>query len=341
MSKAKKNLASKFAGTKAGRSVIVNLLGDDGEMIVDTFKDALTKSSDKASAKVVKANVFKLAMKGKFMADKEQFDKEKSELLPSPLGHLMRCLTYLLSDDKGDATVDQLKDLYKEVTDLACELMNPNMTDKNQAMLRETIDIVANAGVMEKLAEDPAFKDEREILHKTFDNMLMMQDEEYSLSANSKLDSTAFTAQYKEEIALAQGIWKKVMEDKERLGMSIFNRLVENHQQYYNGLCECSYGDDPLKQQEVVLDFIDECLTQMGSDWDGVKTKLADVGSKHPEWAAPVSLEGYSHLNQAVHVGLAKVFPDYPGSEDMKALNVLMRLLGFVAKESACKAGVE
>lgn len=64
--------------------------------------------------------------------------------------------------------------------------------------------------------------------------------------------------------------------------MSIFNKLVASHKEYYDLLVLCKHGDDPMKQHREFLQAITHMLRMLDS-WPLLTEKLKEVRARATE----------------------------------------------------------
>jgi len=86
--KAKKYLASKTAGSKAGRKAVEHFLGDAGSQLVNCLETVAAKDSSTQKAKDLIETVLKLAFKSKLLHDEHLLTPQDVETFVEPVNNL-------------------------------------------------------------------------------------------------------------------------------------------------------------------------------------------------------------------------------------------------------------
>jgi hypothetical protein len=114
--KAKKFLASKTAGSKAGRKAVEHFLGDAGSQLINCLEAVAARNSSPQQAKEMIETILKLAFKGKLLHDEQLLLPEERDGFVEPVNTLailvFRKLQYcqgLRQEDPAEVTAINLR----------------------------------------------------------------------------------------------------------------------------------------------------------------------------------------------------------------------------------------
>jgi len=126
--KAKKFLASKTAGSKAGRKAVEHFLGDAGSQLINCLETVAGKDSNPQKAKELIETILKLAFKAKLLHDEHLLTPQDIENFVEPVNTLattvFKKLQYsqgLRQDDPADIPSINLK--FAQLEDLLCNFL--------------------------------------------------------------------------------------------------------------------------------------------------------------------------------------------------------------------------
>jgi hypothetical protein len=130
--KAKKYLASKTAGSKAGRKAVEHFLGDAGSQLVNCLEAVAAKDTNPQKAKELIETVLKLAFKAKLLHDEHLLTQPEIESFVEPVNQLatiiFKKLQYSLGlrqDDPADVSSINLR--FAQVEDLLVNFLKKHV----------------------------------------------------------------------------------------------------------------------------------------------------------------------------------------------------------------------
>lgn len=115
--------------------------------------------------------------------------------------------------------------------------------------------------------------------------------------------------------------------------MSIFSRLVEIKNEYYNLFQKCIEGDSPEKQYSLLQKCIDYVVENLAK-WSTLKGTLEREGAKHAEWGPGLEKDIFQNLSTAFQRSMVKVVPEYKDNNVLEQFTVMLRLIVHVLEKS-------
>lgn len=184
----KKFFASKTAQSKVGRSAISHFLGEEGNRLLSSVKNAIAKDKGKPYAKEVKMIIIKMALKGKVLQDESLIRKGDVWKISEPLNtaalNFYACVrpkprAEQMDDDEKDgkeyvAPGKRYIDVTSLVNDAAVvkkmcgALFAGLISDSGLEKMMGVFDYLCGKEFLEKFMNDPLLADEKMIV---FDNL--------------------------------------------------------------------------------------------------------------------------------------------------------------------------
>mmetsp|Transcript_1299 Transcript_1299/g.1849 ORF Transcript_1299/g.1849 Transcript_1299/m.1849 type:complete len:464 (-) Transcript_1299:245-1636(-) len=193
--RAKKFVASKSAGTKFGRSVINNIIGDESEEIVTTLTKIATDKHGASEAKTCKDFLYKFVAKLNVLIDEKRITQKNSAHAEAPLKNLAVQLLGAFSeadedDEKkksrasrsslrgslaGCTNTRVLRGNIERIRAIVGELFKPHMKAKNHENLLKVFDIFGSKEVLDGIINDPQLHKEKLAIFENLSKLLPEQ----------------------------------------------------------------------------------------------------------------------------------------------------------------------
>ena len=200
MFKAKKKMASLASDSKAGRTVVLRILGKEGDAIVSTLKQAVTTWKDKPLAKAVKHDVMKLALKASMLWNHKDLNADNTKHLRRPTQ--IQAEMFLDICDRappGERRPDELVAGLAELRVALREVLAPHMKEKNAAMVDKVLDVYGNASFLTSFMNDDNQRESLETFRAALGRFMApfprVLDDETSLRASLEAASRALDLQ--------------------------------------------------------------------------------------------------------------------------------------------------
>jgi hypothetical protein len=161
-SRAKKFMASRTAGTKLGRKAILDVLGEDGELLFNSIKESAKIYFGEVKGKQLKEDMLKMILKINLMVSEKKLTPENTAIGQEPV-HALLFQAQLDFDGTGhqvdpSAFVKRMND----VSNVWMEIVKKQMQENNLQKLREVLDMLGDKQFLDKLFNDAAYKEHRD-----------------------------------------------------------------------------------------------------------------------------------------------------------------------------------
>eukprot|EP00808_Paulinella_micropora_P027657 g30567.t1 len=173
----KKGIASKVLSTKKGRNEVLKFLGPMGTALIEVTESLFVKHLGKKDGEEKKADLIKLAAKGKILWDEKSLKEEKVVPLRDPL----ILLAYLFLEWLSPAhklrmpPKDLQQELQAQLTEthrLGMEIIKPLMAEKNSSKVTRLYEVISSKEFLDKLREDPEYAAEKDVALQNLEAIL-------------------------------------------------------------------------------------------------------------------------------------------------------------------------
>eukprot|EP01083_Nonionella_stella_P089070 248510_1 len=304
-SRMKKNLASKMAGSKAGRSVIINALGEEGAEIVATLKSIVGKFDGHKASKEFKQNVFKFALKAQIMNQEERIksDPEKEhDIIKSGVVFLyaLRDVCGPKSSSAGNPDLDEIVAAFNTMREHVLAFMSPHMREENTKVLDSLIGIICDRKFVEAVLCDPEYNVERESLFRNLELVFQPVDCSQYVQKEGNIE-IRFDDKYSSAIEFVQSFWAKNLKGKDaELGALIIKNFCAKNADYASMLAKCNFGDTPAEQGEKISAYVSHIVKCLSAWYSFLQKELEDFAKTHAEWAPDMPQNAYDDLRVAI-----------------------------------------
>jgi len=287
-SRAKKFMASRTAGTKLGRKAILDVLGEDGELLFNSIKDSAKIYFGETKGKQLKEDMLKMILKINLMVSEKKLTPENTSSGQEPV-HALLFQAQLDFDGTGHQ-VDPTSFVKRmgEVSDVWMKIVEKQMQSKNLQKLREVLDMLGDKDFLTKLFNDAAYKEHRDNISAGLARLMTM----FGIS-DSNAATNCQVSNCLNKVVRSRGLFRSA------------GFCAMHHADHFTGMCEKPALQDFLLDERasvLLTEFLNEendmapfHLLKAISDFkaisaqqirlrsiNAIKTKFLDGGAKVP-----------------------------------------------------------
>jgi len=154
-SRAKRFMASKTTGTKLGRKAILNILGEDGEIMFNAIKEAAKVHYGEAKGKALKADLLKVIMKVNLLLNEERLTPKNTADGHEPLHQLLFQAMQDFEDPDIKVEAKAMADIITVVRAKWIRILDGFMQEKNLDKVDDVFEKLGDVKFLDSLYNSP------------------------------------------------------------------------------------------------------------------------------------------------------------------------------------------
>lgn len=172
--RAKKFMGSRTAGTKLGRKAILNVLGEDGEILFNAIKESAKLYFGETQGKKLKEDMLKMILKINLLVNEKTLTPENTSAGQEPIHALL--FQAQLDFDGTEHHVDPsvLSKRLNEVSTVWIDIVKKHMQEKNIEKLQEVIIMLGDVKFLDGLFNGAQYKEHRDQISASLGRMMDM-----------------------------------------------------------------------------------------------------------------------------------------------------------------------
>jgi len=164
--KAKKNLASKAATSRFGKSLLTKVMDDQSNHLMKSVKSLVELQSDRKKAKELQNNIIRMLVKAQHQIEAKKVLDSDFFVVDRPLRKSFRRMVRITNSwaeiQKDPAQLDEnfntLKNELKEIEGIIMKVLGPHVTEKNRTKFSTTFEFLSNLEFLKKVWSDERSK---------------------------------------------------------------------------------------------------------------------------------------------------------------------------------------
>lgn len=171
ITRAKKNIASRSANTRVGRSTLRKLIGPEGNIILNVIYSVTCKKMGEQLAKENRKDMFKLILKVGILFQEHKLTPDSTDHIQEPIANTTQSLIDAVLCEE-EVNVESLCGLFHNIHELVFPLLKPLL--KMQSLVRMTNLFIyyGGMGFLSALVNDAEFVQERFVLAEALASLL-------------------------------------------------------------------------------------------------------------------------------------------------------------------------